>query len=134
MQRALDVGQGDVHDRDVEQQHEGRRADGDQGPPFAVDLRHGWRLPLRSENFERTTYRIVILGKVGGDKCRWEDPPPGYAGEAARYGRLGRPSSVGGGDRGAGPPLPPGVRRIGLPAPVAGAASVPVDHVNEGFP
>ena len=36
---ALDRGQRDVHDRDVEQQHECRRADGDQGPPLAVHLR-----------------------------------------------------------------------------------------------
>ena len=33
---ALDRGQRDVHDRDVEQQHERRRAYGDQGPPLAV--------------------------------------------------------------------------------------------------
>ncbi len=36
MQRALDVGQRDVDDRDVEQQHEDRHRDGDQGPPLAL--------------------------------------------------------------------------------------------------
>ena len=51
VQRLLDVGQRHVHDRDVEQEHEGRRADGDQGPPFAVESGHSrsvstWRSPL----------------------------------------------------------------------------------------
>ena len=36
VQGDLDVGQRDVHDRDVEQQHERAEADGDEGPPFAV--------------------------------------------------------------------------------------------------
>ena len=40
VQRPLDVGQRHVHDRDVEQEHEGGRADGDQGPPFAVESGH----------------------------------------------------------------------------------------------
>ena len=34
VQVALDRRQRDVHDRDVEQEHEGRRADGDQRPPL----------------------------------------------------------------------------------------------------
>ena len=40
---ALDVGQRDVHDRDVEQQHEGRDADRDERPPLghADDTREG---------------------------------------------------------------------------------------------
>ena len=33
---ALDRRQGDVHDRDVEQEHESRRADGDQRPPLPL--------------------------------------------------------------------------------------------------
>ena len=41
VQVALDVGQRDVHDRDVEQQHEGRHADGDQRP--ALTVAHGAR-------------------------------------------------------------------------------------------
>ena len=36
VQRALDVGQRDVDDRDVQEQHEDRHADGDQGPPLAL--------------------------------------------------------------------------------------------------
>ncbi len=40
VQRRLDVRERHVHDRDVEQEHEGRRADGDQGPPFAVESGH----------------------------------------------------------------------------------------------
>ena len=36
VQRPLDRGQRDVHDRDVEQQHEDRDADRDQRPPLAV--------------------------------------------------------------------------------------------------
>ena len=35
VQRLLDVRQRDVHDRDVEQEHEGADGDGDQGPPLA---------------------------------------------------------------------------------------------------
>ena len=45
MQRPLDVGQRHVHDRDVEKEHEGRRADGDQGPPFAVESGHSRSVP-----------------------------------------------------------------------------------------
>ena len=40
VQRLLNVRQRHVHDRDVEKEHEGRRADGDQGPPFAVESGH----------------------------------------------------------------------------------------------
>ena len=40
VQRPLDVGQRDVDHRDVEQQHEHRRADGDQGPPLAFERGH----------------------------------------------------------------------------------------------
>jgi len=36
VQRALDLRQRDVHDRDVEQEHERRDANRDQGPPLAV--------------------------------------------------------------------------------------------------
>ena len=41
-QRLLDVGERDVHDRDVEQEHEDAGADRDQRPPFAV---HGGEPP-----------------------------------------------------------------------------------------
>src|SRR6185295_1942262 len=37
IQIALDVRQRDVHDRDVQQEHEGRDADGDEGPPLGHD-------------------------------------------------------------------------------------------------
>ena len=40
VQRPLDVGERHVHDGDVQQQHERRRADGDQGPPLAVEYGH----------------------------------------------------------------------------------------------
>ena len=39
VQFALDVGQGDVDDRDVEQQHERRDRDQDEGPPLALHRR-----------------------------------------------------------------------------------------------
>ena len=39
VQRALDVGEGDVHHRDVEKEHERRRAHGDEGPPLALECR-----------------------------------------------------------------------------------------------
>ena len=40
VQRPLDIGQRHVHDGDVEKEHERRRADGDQCPPFAVECGH----------------------------------------------------------------------------------------------
>ena len=50
VERLLNVGQRHVDDRDVEQEHERRRADGDQGPPFSVESGHSrsvstWRSP-----------------------------------------------------------------------------------------
>ena len=41
----LDRGQRHIDDGDVEQQHEGGRADGDEGPPLAVESRHGQSFP-----------------------------------------------------------------------------------------
>src|ERR1022692_2310419 len=38
LQRLLDIRQGDVHDRDVQQQHEGAEAHRDQRPPFVTAL------------------------------------------------------------------------------------------------
>ena len=38
VQRPLDVGQRDIHDRDVEQQHEDRDRDGEQSPPLAIHV------------------------------------------------------------------------------------------------
>ena len=46
---ALDVGQRDVHDRDVEQQHEDRRADRDQRPPLALEALHAARLRAQTD-------------------------------------------------------------------------------------
>ena len=40
MERPLDVGQGHVDDRDVEQQHENGGADRDERPPLAFERRH----------------------------------------------------------------------------------------------
>ena len=40
VQRTLDVRQGHVHDRDVEQQHEDGGTDRDQGPPLAFEAGH----------------------------------------------------------------------------------------------
>jgi hypothetical protein len=51
MERALDVGEGDVHHGDVEKKHEGGRADGDEGPPFALEC---WHVGL---TFGRNEYR-----------------------------------------------------------------------------
>ena len=51
-----DVRQRDVHDRDVEQQHERRRADGQQGPPLALhpeSLGAGPRLPRTTRRGQR---------------------------------------------------------------------------------
>jgi len=51
VQRSRDGRQRDVHDRDVEEQHEDRRADHDQGPPFAFQhvstLTHADRVSRR---------------------------------------------------------------------------------------
>ena len=38
MQRLLDIRQGDVHDRDIEQKHERPEADRDQRPPLVPAL------------------------------------------------------------------------------------------------
>ena len=48
VQRPLDVGQRDVDDRDVEQEHEHRGADGDQRPPFAVESGHSRSVQTRA--------------------------------------------------------------------------------------
>ena len=55
----LDVGEGDVHDGDVEQQHEGGRADGDEGPPFAVER---WHLRSVSTRCSPSYNVVVIVG------------------------------------------------------------------------
>ncbi len=41
VQRLLDVGQGHVDHGDVQEEHEGGGADGDQGPPLAIEHWHG---------------------------------------------------------------------------------------------
>ena len=59
VQRALDVGQGHVDHRDVEQQHEDGGADRDQGPPLAIEDRH-WRSVSRA--CFALVHCVVIVG------------------------------------------------------------------------
>ncbi len=58
IQRPLDIRQGHVHDRDVQQQHEGAQAHRDQGPPFAAALAR------------------ILAQSFGGESSRWSGDRP----------------------------------------------------------
>ena len=117
VQGVLDVGEGDVHHRDVEEEHEGGGANGDEGPPLALECWHGGarlsRITIRGVAYLIIGRRVKVCAS-----CHCRAHRTGRTTDARRHPL--RQLHLAGGTRDAGPdagghgPRRRGRRRVGV--------------------